>query len=122
MSSWIFALFKIYPECIILTASGPVTFSGPFDIMPESTKDNAQIYFRGSDGFMHVAHVWMGTWVQGRVRNCPEPESNKCLKDGNIRYAGGMVAYASVQTIPMPLSIRSFAHFVKAYYYGKCDT
>jgi hypothetical protein len=101
---------------IISTSWGAVTFNGSFDISPNSTKDNAQIYFRGADEYVNVVHVWDGNWIQNPIISCSQPASYKCGVGGYIRYAGGTLFFEGQKGRG-----RGYEKFVRAYYYGKCD-
>jgi len=71
------------------------------------------VYYRGADGFIHVAYLWSGNYVAGKVLMCEEPATNKCLEGGYIGYGDGIVAYeAATYGRPSPL--------IQAYYYGTC--
>ena len=119
-------LHQVYYEAgwhsrIIHTASGPISFSGPFDITPDCTKDSAQVYFQGADGFLRVAYVLGGAWVVNSMDCWSEPLDWQCrdahepIKTAYIRYAHGTVIYDGVQN-------KDWAYYnFRAYYYGKCS-
>ncbi len=95
---------------VIITSSGlPIYLNGSFDITPDCTYDNAQIYFRGSDGHIHVVYVWAGQWIEGHLM-CTDflDNTEKCKNGGYIRVANGMVVYDAV------------SNYLEAYYFGMC--
>ena len=69
-----------------------------FDIKPDCTYNDAQIYFRGADSHVYVAFSPDGNfpWVAGTVI-CPGllNDSQKCLEGSHIRYSLGVVAYCA---------------------------
>ena len=112
----IFYLGSGWSSRIIATSAGPVSFSGPFDITPDCTWDDAQIYFQGPDGFVNVVFVSGSEWAQGSILCGPEPIDRECRDtSAYIRYANGMVIYEGLINATW-----EFDNF-RAYYYGKCD-
>ncbi len=98
---------------VIIVYGSPIFFNGPFDIAPGCDHNDFQVYYRGADGFIHVAYLWSGNYIAGKVLICAEPTGNKCLEGGYIGYGDGIVAYEAASILrPNPL--------IQAYYYGTC--
>jgi hypothetical protein len=101
---------------VILAYGGPVFFDGPFDIAPGCDYNNFQVYFRGPDGYVHVAFLWAGSYISGKLMVCIEPTKHKCLEGGYIAVGGTTVAYEAV------LEGRGARPFLQAYYHGMCGS
>ena len=105
----------------VTTSAGVLKVYGAFDISPAFGLDNAQVYFQGADGFIHVAYAAPGQWIEGHILCPPEPADRKCrpttLIGGSayIRYNNGAVIYQG--TVDGGWNYENF----RAYYYGKGD-
>jgi hypothetical protein len=94
---------------VVIASGAPVTLSGPFDITPDCTYDNAQVFFRGGDGHIMAVYTYGISWVADHLI-CPGllHDSSKCVPFGHIRCANGMVAY------------NALSDSMEAYYFGVC--
>ena len=101
----------------INTVTGPINITGPFDIVANSGLDN-QVYFQGSDGYVHVAYKVGSQWVEGHILCEPEPTSRKCIDENAfIRFCNDAVFYQGTITNGESWYYNNF----RAYYYGKGD-
>lgn len=98
-----------HSRLIVTSAGVPVYIDGTFDITPDCTYNNAQVYFRGPDGHMNVVYASGGTWIQDYLI-CPSflNATEMCKKGGYIRYANGMVAYDAE------------SHYMEVYVFNTC--
>jgi hypothetical protein len=106
-------------SAMISATGAAIVFTGPFDITPEFGKDNAQVYFRGSDGYMHVVFMWGGEWLTGHILCEPEPVGRQCMSNGYIRNNKAVI-YQGVFPADAGGGAWRYNNF-RAYYYGKGD-